>query len=616
MLKLRQKTKNASDAIAAEGADAGGSVSGRKKARRKRSKKKLIIGLAVALVVLAGAGAGIAMLFTDEELPAVTDTLTYGALSKAISGTGVTVAADTETYSLPSSEAEVTGWYVEAGDEVNAGDLLFEQDDSEVDELIAEYEDEILEYEVEIQELNENLAEAQSNMANLTVTAPFSGRITDISVELDDSVSTGRTLATITDDSEMKLTQYFSYMYEDSVYVGMSAMLSVPDQMMNVSGEVTEIEWVDYVTPEGMKCFAVTIEVSNPGSLDKGMGGACWLYAADGTEIYPASENDTLYYANEKTITCKTSGTVSGIYAVEYQSVNSGALLFTIDSSSYESQISSFEKQIDNYETKIETLQESIAEADESRENYKRYSEISGKVVSSNYETMRGGMVMGSVSIYNLDTMTISVNFDELDVDQLEVGQSVSVYRSTSSATEQYDAEITYISLEATNSNGVSTFAGEITIYSNGALSAGVNVSYSVDIGDTMEGVLAPVDALHSYNDGYYLIVKSDERPENALDVDAEYPEGFYAVPVEIGSSNSSNVYVISGAEEGDVVFLRYQQSAPSGGDKTSEGDGTTGNGTGFEGGSMPEGMPQGNFGQNQQGGMPDFGGMGMPGGQ
>ena len=66
------------------------------------------------------------------------------------------------------------------------GDLLFEQDDSEVDEIIAEYEYEILEYEIEIDEARESLSEAQEGLAGLTVTAPFSGRVTEITVEAGD----------------------------------------------------------------------------------------------------------------------------------------------------------------------------------------------------------------------------------------------------------------------------------------------------------------------------------------------------------------------------------------------------------------------------------------------
>ena len=117
-------------------------------------------------------------------------------------------------------------------------------------------------------------------------------------------------------------------------------------------------------------------------------------------------------------------------------------------------------------ESLIEELNEDIADAEESREDYKRYAEISGQVITADYTEMRDGTVTGSVVIYDLTSMTITVNFDELDVDQLSEGMSVTVYRETSDETEMYEAEITYISLEASNSNGVATFEGEITIYS------------------------------------------------------------------------------------------------------------------------------------------------------
>ena len=281
------------------------------------------------------------------------------------------------------------------------------------------------------------------------------------------------------------------------------------------------------------------------------------------------------------------------MYVTDYENVSSGATLFTIDSDSYETQIESLENQIETYESLIEELNEDIADAEESRGDYSRYAEISGRVITADYTEMRDGTVTGSVVIYDLTSMTISVNFDELDVDQLSEGMSVTVYRETSSETEVYEAEITYISLEASNSNGVATFAGEITTYSDGELSAGVNVSYYVDVGGATEGLLAPVSVLRSYDDGYYLIVQAGSEPEETIEVDEEYPDGFYAVPVETGSSNEDYVVITSGAAEGDVVFLRYQQSAPSGGDETSSGGDTdTGGGTGgfdFGGGSMPD---------------------------
>lgn len=109
------------------------SAPGPGKKKRKKLGKKQIILLSAGAVVLCVGVYFLVDLFTEEELAAVTGEITYGSLTQDISGTGTTTPADSVTYSLPSSEAEVTGWYVEAGDTVEEGDLLFEQDDSEVD---------------------------------------------------------------------------------------------------------------------------------------------------------------------------------------------------------------------------------------------------------------------------------------------------------------------------------------------------------------------------------------------------------------------------------------------------------------------------------------------------
>ena len=129
-----------------------------------------------------------------------------------------------------------------------------------------------------------------------------------------------------------------------------------------------------------------------------------------------------------------------------------------------------------------------------------------------------------------------------------------------------------------------------------------------IDTGDgegTGETVLTPLSALCTYDDGYYLLVQADSRPDNAVDLEGvEVPDGFYAVPVETGSSNANYIRILSGVEEGVEVFTRYQQTAPSGGDTTSQGQSEEQ--SGFPGGGE---MPDFSGGE-----MPDFGG-GMPGG-
>ena len=124
-------------------------------------------------------------------------------------------------------------------------------------------------------------------------------------------------------------------------------------------------------------------------------------------------------------------------------------------------------------------------------------------------------------------------------------------------------------------------------------------------MGDESEGVLAPIAALKSTSQGTCLFVKADAAPDNAVELeDGVVPDGLYAVPVETGVSNSQYVRILSGVEEGVEVFTRYQQTAPSGGDTTSQGQSEEQ--SGFPGGGE---MPDFSGGE-----MPDFGG-GMPGG-
>lgn len=565
-------------------------------------------GAALLLVLALAAGAalgGKALFFDGEEQTPLTEQTTYGSLSTTLSGTGTTMPADSVTYTT-ASEAEITGVYVSAGDTVEVGDLLYTQDDSELDDQIEEYQDQITEQENQLDDYQEQLAQLQEEIAALTVTAPFAGRIIDVAVDMGDNVAAGTKLATLVDDSQMCLTQYFSYAYEDQVYVGMKAGVSVASLMLNQEGTVTDIQMVDRVTAEGTHCFAVTVTLDNPGAFTEGMTGAGYLVADSGEKLYPSVEGE-LEYRRSQDLTAEVGGEVTGIGAADYEQVSAGAVLVQLDGADYQKQVESVNKQIAQTQEKIVQLQEKSAEAEEKRSDYAVTAELAGKIIMVNVREGESPREAGqtAVVLYNLDSMTITANIDELDIDGIAMGMEVDITQSGAESDTHYTGTVTEISYEATNSNGVAYFPITITIPSGGALSAGVNVSYSITVGDESEGVLAPIAALKSTSQGTCLFVKADAAPDNAVELeDRVVPDGFYAVPVETGVSNSQYVRILSGVEEGVEVFTRYQQTAPSGGDTTSQGQ--SDEQSGFPGGGeMPD------FG----GGMPGGMGGGMPGG-
>lgn len=571
-------------------------------------------GAALLLVLALAAGAalgGKALFFSGEEQTPLTEQTTYGSLSTTLSGTGTTMPTDSVTYTT-ASEAEITGVYVSAGDTVEVGELLYTQDDSELDDQIEEYQDQITEQENQLDDYQEQLAQLQEEIAALTVTAPFAGRITDVAVDVGDNVAAGTKLATLVDDSQMCLTQYFSYAYEDQVYVGMKVGVSVASLMLNQEGTVTDIQMVDRVTAEGTHCFAVTVTLDNPGAFTEGMTGAGYLVADSGEKLYPSVEGE-LEYRRSQDLTAEVGGEVTGIGAVDYEQVSAGAVLVQLDGADYQKQVESVNKQITQTQEKIVQLQEKSAETEEKRSDYAVTAELAGKIIMVNVREGESPREAGqtAVVLYNLDSMTITANIDELDIDGIAMGMEVDITQSGAESDTHYTGTVTEISYEATNSNGVAYFPITITIPSGGALSAGVNVSYSITVGDESEGVLAPIAALKSTSQGTCLFVKADAAPDNAVELeDGVVPDGFYAVPVETGVSNSQYVRILSGVEEGVEVFTRYQQAAPNGGDTTSQGEEPSdfpggGEMPDFSGGEMPD------FG----GGMPGGMGGGMPGG-
>lgn len=537
---------------------------------KKKSKKPLIVALLVIALLAAAAFGAYKLFFEEEERVAITGKTTYGALNEAIEGSGTTKPADSVSYTV---SGKVLEWHVEAGQEVHVGDLLYVLDASEK-------RDEILTAEVELSDLYQQRSDLLENVNNQGVTAEFDGRIQDVKTEVGRKVQSGAQLATLVDDSVMKATLYFSYVYEQDVAKGMTVTVSVPDQMMTLDGTVSDVQYVDYITPEGMRCFAVTVEMNNPGSLTKGTEATCWL-EKDGSYIY-AVDAAELEFKNEASVTSGASGEISGVNVVNYQRVKAGQLLFAVDTTDYETQLERVQKQIDSYEEKIADLQESI------NTEYSRYADIDGKVVRANYSTNRmTGQDSGTVTIYNQDSMQITVNIDELDADYLTEGMDVYVYRTTSSGQIDYPATLSYLSLEATSgSSGVSTFEATITIDSKGELSSGVTAYYSIDTtggGGTKETVLAPLNAVCTYDDGYYMIVQSEEKPENAIEpaevggTVTDFPKGYYAVPVEAGEYNGNLIQILSGVEKDAVVFLRYMNVRPSGGNTTSNLEGQDG---------------------------------------
>ena len=157
--------------------------------------------------------------------------------------------------------------------------------------------------------------------------------------------------------------------------------------------------------------------------------------------------------------------------------------------------------------------------------------------------------------IYDLSEVTFEMSVDELDVRNVKVGQKVEI---TADAIEgkTFTGTVTNISLESSQSNGVTNYPVTVTLDEVGELLPGMNVDGRIILDEAEDTLMIPVDALMRGNRVY---VKDD----TVTQAQGSVPEGFRAVEVETGLINDEYVEILSGLSEGETVYV--SESSKSG---------------------------------------------------
>lgn len=207
-----------------------------------------------------------------------------------------------------------------------------------------------------------------------------------------------------------------------------------------------------------------------------------------------------------------------------------------------------------------------------------------GDIVSSQVQAFR---------IDNLSELYVEVEVNELDVNKVELGQTV-IITLDAIRNEEFSGEVTSVSLAGDNSSGVVNFAVTIQIF---------------DVDERIKpGMTAAVEILVTGEAAMLLVPNQAIRLENGLQVVyVMTPDGgLRPVSITLGQSSDTLSQVIAGdLQEGDLIVLNPI-------DENLAGEGGPGFGafrTTFGGGQPPGG---GNF----SGGQGGFRGGGGGGGQ
>ena len=549
-----------------------------------------ILPLALAAAVLAAGGFGAVRLLGGggggEQI--VTDLVTRDTIQSTVKGSGAASARESVSLNPPVS-ATVLALHVKEGDRVEKGTVLYELDPAEAQKATEEAKKSLTEAEKGVTAAAERLQAAQKQLseteeeyqkllaskADLTVTAPFDGKLVEAASLLPDAeITAGQKIATLVSSNRLKLSLYYSYAYLDQLRVGQEAAVSIPAVMASVPGKISEINKVEFVTPEGSKCFEVVVALDNPGTLTEGMAASAGL-TVGGQAVYPY-QNGKLAYQETREVTAKVPGPLKTSFLHNHAPVKKGQAILVLGPDELDKQLEekresviSARESVDSARTAVESAQETLTSA---RDKVKKALEqeadmavkapITGTVLTCLLEQGEKAD-SGQLGILLADTsvMRIDIQVDERNVSRVKTGMTCTITQTGLGGEENtFEGTVESVSLTGKSENGVSFFPAVVKVDNgDGAMLNGMSIEYELVLAQSEDCLVVPAQAVQYTEQGSCLFVKADRRPDNAVDLGdgVEIPRGFYAVPVETGLSNSAQVEIKSGVEEGMEVFTQ-----------------------------------------------------------
>ncbi len=556
--------------------------------RRRRGWVKKVIAL-VLVCAIAGGGAWYFLGSGDNSAAAADTTYTTAAVERrtitsTITGSGTLEAAD--SYSVTTLlEGTILTANFEEGDQVEKDTVLYTIDSTDAENSLEQSQ-------ISVSQAQRNYNSALESLDDLTVAADVDGRIYSLDVEVGDEINAGEQVATIRNSDVMELTVSFPADDAQGFYVGQSATVTLDSTFETLTGTVSEVAANTTVSTGNMIVREVTIQVTNPGGISTTQTASATVNGVG------SSSSGTFSYEDESTVVADVSGTVSSIAVSEGDWVSEGQTLLVMTSDDLDEQVQSASDSLRNAEISYENQTDQL-------DDYTITSPIQGTIVDKNYnagETTEANEVL--CTIYDLSYLTMTLSVDELDISDIEVGQTVTIV-ADAVEDQTYEGVVTKVSVAGTSSGSATTYPVTIRIDETDGLLPGMSVDATIELGSAEDVLAIPASAL---NRGDTVLVTADspsaanavtgqteettEAPASSAAPEGESEEQQYvSVPVTTGITDGDYIEITSGLQEGDVVAY-----IPTSGSSDS--------GLGMMMGGMPSGGGMG-------GGMPGGGGPG-----
>lgn len=514
----------------------------------KIGKKLLIIILVIAilagicsgLIIKSKNNSAVKVMYTDSPVERRTITNTI---------TGSSSIEPNDSYKVTTIKSgDITSDTFKEGDVVKKGDKLYQFEDSDAQNSLSTaknalakaqqaYVDAVKQKAQTVSSNNIGTKSAQNAVTkalnslndtknNQYIQSNSAGKVKELSVKEGDHINAGAAVATLYDDSYMKLRIPFNEVDAESIQTGAVATVSVIGSGDTIYGTVKEKSSSAVSTDAHAKVVYVTVEVTNPGALTTNDYGSAEINGV-------ACANTAQFeYVSEGTITSTASGTLENLNIAVGDSVYSGQKVgyvkydnqnSTMSNAqlSYNDAVLALEKQvlqndtfsqdssIKNAQLALDDAELGIEKAQDAVDDYVVEAPIEGTVVKKNSKA--GDTIDSSNAtdplcvIYDLSSVKFSIDVDETEIALVKTGQKATV---TADAVEgEFEGVVTKVPVDGVNENGVTTYTIEIQIENYGDLLPGMNVDAEIVVEEADNVIAVPVN---SVNRGNIVFVKDD----------------------------------------------------------------------------------------------------------
>ncbi len=495
-----------------------------------RHKKKIIIFVSIIVVAIVGVCIS-GKLFNNKKFSTVNAaerevvSVSSGDITKSITGSGTIESASTKNISAEVS-ADVLKVNVGVGDKVSKGDVLIELDKSD-------YEKRIRELNKSISDLSSNVNSLKEDINNLYVYSDKSGYVSNLNLEVGDSVNKNANLFQVTNDEYFYITCKVNYTNNLNIQVGNKAKIMLVDSFTYMDGEVSYVSDLKERADSGVQIQTVEVKVKNPGySLED-----LEVSVTISTSSYDirAISNTVIDTESSKSVKSKSSGNIKELKIRNGDYINAGDLIMVLENED-------LQDNLNDAKSSLNDVYEDLADEKSNLDFYTITAPIDGVVTSLNVS--EGDYVRSEASlltIVNNNNIEFDIEVDELDINDISLDQEVKV---TIDALEETSVNpiigtVSNISIEGNSMNNVTSYPVTISLEGNDNIKMGMNCSAEIII-DSRENVLTlPVEAITTRKNKYFVTMQDGSQRE-----------------VEVGLYDEDNIEIVSGLTLNEKILL------------------------------------------------------------